>query len=78
MGSNENKTKVAILTGTYHIKGFIDLLPGARLTDFMDGARDFVAVTDAEVFETGESIRHVMNTPFLNVSRKHIQIVTPI
>ncbi len=78
MGTNENRTKVAILTGTYHIEGFIDLIPGSRLTDYMDGAREFLAVTDAEVFESNEGIRHVMKAPFLNVSRNHIQIVTPL
>jgi hypothetical protein len=70
-----NKTKVTILTGTYRVKGYIDLTPGARVTDYMVEAKDFIAVTDAEVWEIGD--RKLMSTPFLNVSRRHIQIVTP-
>ena len=31
MGTHENKTKVTLLTGSYRIKGYIDLLPGARI-----------------------------------------------
>ena len=31
MPTDENKTKVTILTGTYRVKGYIDLLPGARV-----------------------------------------------
>lgn len=70
-----NKTRVTILTGTYRIKGYIELTPGARVTDYMVDAKDFIAVTDAEVWEIGD--RKIMSAPFLNVSRRHIQIVTP-
>ena len=64
-----------ILTGTYRVKGYIELVPGARVTDYMVEAKDFIAVTDAEVRDLND--RHIMNTPFLNVSRDHIQIVSP-
>lgn len=47
--ANENKTRFTILTGTYRVKGFIDLVPGARVTDYLVEAKDFIAVTDAEV-----------------------------
>jgi hypothetical protein len=70
-----NKTKVTILTGTYRVKGYIELTPGARVTDYLVEAKDFIAVTDAEVWEIGD--RKIMGAPFLNVSRQHIQIVIP-
>ena len=70
-----NKTKVTILTGTYRIKGYIELMPGARVTDFMVEAKDFIAVTEAEIWELGD--RKIMNAPFLNVSRQHVQIIMP-
>lgn len=73
--TDETKTQVTILTGTYRIKGYISLLPTARVTDYMVDAKGFIAVTDAEVWElTG---RQVLTAPFVNVSRDHIQIVTP-
>ena len=75
MSGDENRTKVTILTGTYRIKGNIDLLPGARVTDFMAEARGFIAVTDAEVWEVVG--RQVFTAPFLNVNRDHIQIISP-
>lgn len=78
MAAKETRTKVAILTGSFQIKGYIELLPGARVTDFMEGAKDFVAVTDVEVFEIGDNVRHVLTAPFLDVNRQHIQIVSPI
>ena len=73
----DTKTKVTILTSAYRIKGYIDLLPGARLTDFIVEAKSFVAVTDAEVWELNIGGRQVLSAKFIDVSRDHIQIVTP-
>lgn len=75
MSTDEDRTKVSILTQNYRVKGYIDLLPGARVTDYLMESKDFIAVTDAEVWELGN--RHVLNAPFINVSRDHIQIVAP-
>jgi hypothetical protein len=71
----ETRTKVTILTSTYRIRGFIDLVPGARVTDYINDARDFIAITDAEVRESEGRI--VLQVPFLNLSRDQIVIVTP-
>jgi hypothetical protein len=73
--ADPNKTKVTIFTGNYRIKGHIELVPGARVTDFMVEAKDFIAVTEAEIWEIGD--RKIMNAPFLNVSRQHVQIIMP-
>jgi hypothetical protein len=73
--NNEHRTKVTILTGTYRVKGFIELVQGARVTDYLVEAKEFIAVTDAEVRDLND--RHIFTTPFLNVSREHIQIVAP-
>ncbi len=75
MTSDENKTKVTILTDTYRIKGNIELLPGARITDYMTEAKEFIAVTDAEVWEVVG--RQVFTAPFVNVNRDHVQIISP-
>ena len=72
---DNSRTKVTILTGTYRIKGFVELIPGARLTDFMIEAKEFIAVIDAEVADLGG--RLMLNEPFLNVSRAHVQVVIP-
>ncbi|MGH8704727.1 MAG: DUF6812 domain-containing protein [Burkholderiales bacterium] len=77
MPADETRTKVTIFTGSYRIRGYIDLLPGARMTDYMAGAKDFIAVTEAEVFELEVGGRHLISAPFLNVSRDHIQVIAP-
>ena len=63
MTTEENKTKVTILTGTYRVKGLIELLPGARVTDFMTEAKEFIAVTHAEVWELEVGGRPTRNGP---------------
>jgi len=73
--NNEHRTKVTIMTGTYRVKGSIELVQGARVTDYLVEAKEFIAVTDAEVRDLND--RHIFTTPFLNVSREHIQIVAP-
>ena len=75
MAQNETNSKVTILTRSYRIKGHIHLLPGARVTDYMIESKDFIALTDAEVWELGG--RQVLNAPFINVSRDHIEVVMP-
>ncbi|MEW5892559.1 MAG: hypothetical protein AB1697_05435 [Pseudomonadota bacterium] len=76
MATDDSKTRVIILTETYRITGQIDLIPGARVTDYLHEARDFIAVTEAEVWDVAGA-RKVFNSPFINVSRAHIQVVTP-
>lgn len=76
MVTHESKTKVTILTDSYRIKGYIDLLPGARVTDFMHESKEFVAISDAEVYEVELAGRQVLTAPFIDVNRNHIQIVT--
>ena len=77
MPADETRTKVTIFTGSYRIKGYIDLLPGARVTDFMTGSKDFIAVTDAELWELEIGGRQLMSAPFLDISRAHIQVIAP-
>ena len=77
MAENETRTKVTILTASYRIKGFIDLIPGARVTDYMSEARGFIAITDAEVWEIAVGGRQMISSKFLNVSRDHIQVIVP-
>ena len=76
MATNDTKTKVTILTASYRITGYIDLLPGARVTDFMYESKEYVVVMDAEVCEVDAAGRKVLTAPFIDVSRHHIQIIT--
>ena len=75
MADNENRTRVVILAGPYRVKGEIELVPGARLTDYMVEAKEFFAVTNAEVWDLEG--RKILTAPFLNLSRGHVVVVAP-
>lgn len=75
MATHENHTKIIILTGSYRIKGYIDLLPGARVTDYIIGAKNFIALMDAEVWAVGGA-GQVLTASFIDVSRDQIQVIT--
>ncbi len=77
MPAENMRTKVTIFTGSYRIKGYIDLIPGARVTDYMTEAKPFIAVTDAELWELEVGGRQLLSAPFLDVSRDHIQVIAP-
>jgi len=77
MAADPNRTKVTILTNQYRIKGYVDVLPGARVTDFIVEAKDFIAVTEAEVYEPELGGRQVLTAPFININRAHIQVMAP-
>lgn len=70
-----SKTKVIILTRSYRIKGQIHLQPGARVTDFMIDSKNFMALTNVEVWDLGG--RLMLSAPFVNVSRDHVEVITP-
>ncbi|MBL8382568.1 MAG: hypothetical protein JNM90_05810 [Burkholderiales bacterium] len=75
MSADDSRSKVTILTDTYRIKGYIELLPGARLTDFLAESKAFFAVTDAEISDL--SGRVSLREPFIDVARAHVQIMLP-
>lgn len=77
MDKGENRTRVTLLTSHYRIRGYVDVLPGARVTDFIVDAKDFVAVTEAEVYEPELGGRQVLVAPFIDVHRDHIQVLAP-
>ena len=69
------KTKVIILTQTYKIEGLIDLIPGARLTDYMNNSNRFIAVTNARIFDFKDN--QILEAGFLDVLVNNIEIILP-
>ena len=70
-----DKTQVTIFTKDFRIDGDIDLIPGARLTDFMNETKKFMAVTNAKVAD--QNGKEIISGQFLNVSLENIQIILP-
>jgi len=70
-----NRTRVIIITRDFRIEGQIDLIQGARITDFMNEARKFMVVTDATVANHSE--KQVLRGDFINVQVANIEIILP-
>lgn len=73
--NTESTTRVVILTAHYRIVGNIDLLPGARVTDYIAESKAFFAVTDAEVWDLNG--RKITAGGFMDVNRDHVEIIMP-
>lgn len=71
----EDKTPVIVFTRNYRIEGKIALVPGARLTDYVVGANQFIAMTEVTVRDTNGKV--LLNSPFLDVNRDQIEIILP-
>ena len=76
MNEYNARTRVVILTANYRIEGDIAHFPDARLTDYIVGAKQFIAVTDADVFHHDDTL--AFSTSFLNVQRDQIEIIMPL
>jgi len=72
---SEEKTAIIMLTRDYRIEGEIDLIPGARMTDFMNNANDFIVVTDARVVDHGGT--EVIRGRFINVLKESVAVILP-
>ena len=70
-----DKTEVIICTKDFRIHGKVALVPGARLTDYIVEANQFIAVTDVEVKDSQGNL--ILHTPFLDINRDHIVIILP-
>lgn len=75
MDELKDKVQVFILTRHYRIKGYIAQFSNTRLTDYIIESKSFIAVTDAEVMDIDG--KKIFATPFLNVQRDRIEIITP-
>lgn len=69
------RTKVTILSQRHKIEGFIDLIPGARLTDYMNSSNRFIAVTDTRVFDHENN--QILEATFIDVLVDNIEIIFP-
>lgn len=74
--SDTSRTAVVVLTSDYRISGFIDLMPGSRLTDYITSARSYFAMTEA-VVEDIRSSRPMFKGKFIDVNRDSVVMILP-
>lgn len=74
--SDITHTAVVVLTSEYKIRGFIDLMPGSRLTDYITSARSYFAMTDA-VVEDVRTGKAMFRGKFVDISRDSVVMILP-
>jgi Family of unknown function (DUF6812) len=74
MSSDAQITPVVFLTGHYRIKGKIGMMAGVRLTDYMNETKDFIAVTEAVVYDCSSG-EQILAGGFVNVQRSSIEVI---
>jgi hypothetical protein len=75
MATSDETTAVVIYTETLRIEGRIALVPGARLTDFIRGAPEFIAISSAVVFD--RDAKRLFSAEFIDVGRDVIELIVP-
>ena len=76
-GTNMNdNTKLMVFANGFRISGFGSVLPGARVTDYMNESQKFFALTEVSVWDIKDG-RKVMSVPFINVNRSNVEFVVP-
>ena len=68
--------KVVVLTHNYRVVGRVYVKKGTRLTDMVCEAKQFIAVTSAQVWER-QTGNNLLQAGFINVSRDEIEIILP-
>ncbi|EKD34990.1 MAG: hypothetical protein ACD_75C02098G0004 [uncultured bacterium] len=69
------KTQVIVLTKDFRIEGEIDLIQGARMTDFMNEVKRFMVVTNARVAD--HNGKELVRAEFINVQVANIEVILP-
>jgi hypothetical protein len=72
-----SRTAVVVLTKEHKINGFIDLMPGARLTDYITAVKPFFALTEV-VVEDIRSGKIIFRSKFANINRDCVEMIMPV
>lgn len=68
-------TEARFYTSKHIISGKVNLIPGARLTDFMREAKEYIVVADVTVsMHDGTKL---FDAEFIDVLRREIEIAVP-
>ena len=71
-----DNTKLTVFANGFRINGFGSVLPGARITDYMNESPKFFVLTGVSVWDLKDG-RKVMSAPFININRGNVEFVVP-
>ena len=71
-----SRRKLTVLANGFRIQGEGTMLPGARVSDYLNNSRAFLALTNADVWHVTDG-RKLVTTSFLNINLDSIEVVIP-
>jgi hypothetical protein len=78
MYTSKDKVRCVVVAAGWRIEGDVHVLSGSRLTDSLNSkAKDFIAVTDAEVYDV-TSGEVAFRPPYVAVNRESIALIFPV
>lgn len=78
MYTSKDKVRCVMVVGQWRVEADLHVLSGSRLTDALNSkAKDFIAVTDAKVFEM-VSGQQIFAPEYLAVNRDTISVIFPL
>lgn len=69
--------EVEIMLSQYRITGKVHMHPGQRLSDFINGVKDFVPVTEAKIFDK-DSGKEISAMSLLEINVHQIHLMYPV
>jgi hypothetical protein len=76
--TSKNKVRCVLAVSNWRVEGDIHVLQGSRLTDSMNSkAKDFIAVTDAVVYDVGTG-RELFRPPYIAVNQMMVAGIFPL
>jgi hypothetical protein len=77
--TNKDKIKVVVYVDDWRVEGDLHILSDSRLTDALNARmKDFLAITDATIFDAKSGEELVPKTKFLDINRTSISIIYTI
>ncbi len=78
MYTSKDKVRCVVVASGWRIEGDVHVLSGSRLTDSLNsGSKDFIAVTDARVFDLSGG-EPAFTPTYLAVNRRSISLIFPL
>lgn len=78
MYTSKDKVRCVIVAANWRIEGDVHVLAGSRLTDALNSkAKDFIAVTDAVVFDATTG-KELFRPPYVAVNRENMAVIFPV
>jgi hypothetical protein len=69
--------RAVVILSQYRVTGKVHLHPGQRLSDYVNGVKDFIPVTEARVYQL-DGKTEINRMSLLEVNVRHVLLIYPL